>query len=174
MNTILKGCGAFLLDLLLKHPFGLQSRAQAGVISSVIFTYITPYPGHKNPKFVLFLFLSPPCHSFFFSLELKGLYHPILFKNLCSNQMRLKYKMPANFGYPIRDIIYLIFLPVYHSALLGLVHAKWVILFSPPDSKVSKWALVIWRSQLIIASWGNSPYTVESLRWKGNGSKLSS
>lgn len=142
---------------------------QSQVISSVKFTSMGPYPGYINPIPVLFLFLSLPCYGIwmliFYSLKLKGLYPPIPFYksiNLCSKQMRLKYKMPANFGYPIRDIIYLIFQPVWHSVSLGLDHAKWVIHFSSPDSKISRQAFIIWKSQLIIASWGNFPHTVES------------
>lgn len=48
-NTIWQGSGAFLLGLLYKHPFGMQSRAWAKLSSGVFFsakcTYMGPYLG---------------------------------------------------------------------------------------------------------------------------------
>lgn len=97
-NTIWQGSGAFLLGLLYKHPFGMQSRAWAKLSSGVFFsakcTYMGPYLGHINPNPVLFLFFSPSHYSIwvllFYSLKLKGWYHPILFNKSLFQKNEIK------------------------------------------------------------------------------------
>lgn len=84
--------------------------------------------------------------------------------------MRLKSEVPTNFEYPIRDADYLFFFSLFdilHPLALSMyspMDFALGICFSKSNSRISWWALITQKSQLIITSCGDFLHIVEALR----------